>query len=91
MSDERRHYESIRRNAERARERLAATLKQSRVATARDERTSDRRATADSSVTERGGKQNGTRFGKRRRRLGKDGEVEPDTSQSPDTEGRRGL
>jgi len=48
MSDERRSHEKIRRNADRVRERLAATLAQSRIATARDKRTNERAGARDS-------------------------------------------
>ena len=44
MSDERRFYESVRRGAKCAQERLVATLEQSRIAAARDKRTNERRA-----------------------------------------------
>ena len=45
MSDERRYYESIRRRANRVRERLTDTLAQSRIASARDKRAKERDAT----------------------------------------------
>lgn len=45
MSDERRYYEGIRRKANRAQGRLAETLAQSRIATARDKRVKERAAT----------------------------------------------
>jgi hypothetical protein len=82
MSDERRYYESIRRSARRAQERLTATLEQSRIATARDKRT------GESPKTRLGGERNGTRFGKRARQLGEDREVgvQPDPLDAPDPE-----
>jgi hypothetical protein len=48
MSDERRYYENIRRRAKRAQERLGAMLEQSRIATARDKRTDERRTQRES-------------------------------------------
>jgi hypothetical protein len=75
MSGDRRDYQSVRRKADRARERLAATLEQSRVATARDERTDQRRAARDSVETRVGGDPDVTRSGDRARELGKDGQV----------------
>jgi hypothetical protein len=72
MSDERRYYESIRGRANRAQARLAATLEQSRIATARDKRTDQRRAVRDSIKTRLGGERDVTRFGKRARKLGQD-------------------
>jgi hypothetical protein len=88
MSDERRYYESIRRRANRAQEHLEAMLEQSRIATARDKRTDQRRAGRDSIKTRLGGERNGTRFGKRARQLGEDREVgvQPDPIQPPDAE-----
>jgi hypothetical protein len=41
MSDERRYYEYIRHKASRAQERLAQTLAQTRIASARDKRAKD--------------------------------------------------
>jgi hypothetical protein len=82
MSDERRYYESIRRRAKRAQERLTATLEQSRIATARDKRT------GESPKTGLGGERNATRFGKRARQLGEDRQVgvQPDALDAPDAE-----
>jgi hypothetical protein len=87
VSDERRSHEKIRRNADRVRERLAATLAQSRIATARDERTSERAEVRDS-VEPLGGERNVTRFGKRTRKLREDRElgVEPNPVQTTDAE-----
>ena len=51
MSDERSYYENIRRKANRAQERLTATLEQSRIATARDKRAKERRAARGSLAT----------------------------------------
>ena len=64
MSEERRNHDKIRRNADRVRERLAATLAQSRRAAARDERTDERAGVRDP-VEPLGGEQSVTRFGKR--------------------------
>jgi hypothetical protein len=88
VSEERRYYQSIRRKADRARERLAATLEQSRIGTARDERTDQRRAARDSVETRSRGDRNVTRFGKRARELREDRQVgvQPDLSQSADAE-----
>ena len=88
MSDERRHYESIRRKANLARERLTDTLAQSRIATARDKRAKERGAVRGSFVTRLGGERNVTRFGKRTHQFGEDRQVgvHPDTIQSPDAE-----
>jgi hypothetical protein len=86
MSDERRYYESIRRRANRAQERLTETLAQSRIATARDKRTNERRGVRDSFETRLGSKRDVTRFGKRASKLGKDREVgmEPNPIQPTD-------
>jgi hypothetical protein len=88
MSDERTYYESIRRRANRAQERLAATLEQARSATTRDKRTGERRKVRNSPKTRLGGERNGTRFGKRTRQLGEDREVgvQPDPLKATDTE-----
>jgi hypothetical protein len=88
MSDERRYYESIRRRANRAQERLTETLAQSRIATARDKRTNERRGVRDSFETRLGSKRDVTRFGKRKSKLGKDREVgmEPNPIQPTDPE-----
>lgn len=84
MSDERRYYESIRRSANRAQERLTETLAQSRIATARDKRTNERRGVRDSFEARLGSKRDVTRFGK----LGKDRELgmEPNPIQPTDPE-----
>jgi len=88
MSGERRYYQSMRRKADRARERLAATLEQSRVATARDERTDQRRAARDSVETPVGRDPNGTRYGNRARDLGEDCQVgvQPHRGRSKEAE-----
>ena len=88
MSDERRYYESIRRRANRAQVRLTETLAQSRIATARDKRTNERRGTRNSFETRLGGKRDVARFGKRASQLGEDREigVEPDPIQPADAE-----
>jgi hypothetical protein len=88
MSDERRYYESIRRRANRAQERLAATLQQARSATARDKRTAEHRKVRNSTKTRLSGERNGTRFGKRARQLDEAREVgvQPDPIQPPDAE-----
>jgi hypothetical protein len=87
MSDERRYHESIRRRANRAQERLTATLEQSRIATARDKRTNQRRAARDSSEgLER--ERRGSRSTERAGELGEDRRmgVRPNPIQAPDTE-----
>jgi hypothetical protein len=88
MSDERRYYESIRRRANRAQARLAATLEQARSATARDKRTGERGKVRNPTKTRLSGERNGTRFGKRARQLGEDREVgvQPDPLDAPDPE-----
>jgi uncharacterized protein involved in exopolysaccharide biosynthesis len=88
MSDERRYYESIRRRANRARERLTATLKQSRNATARDKRSNQRRAARDSSETRLGRDRHGSRSTERARELGEDRQmgVGPNPVQASDAE-----
>ena len=88
LSDERRYYESIRRRANRAQERLTETLAQSRLATARDKRTNERRGVRDSFETRLGSKRDVTRFGKRASQPGEDREigVEPDPIQPADAE-----
>jgi hypothetical protein len=50
MSQERRSYQRIRGKADRARVRLAATLEQSRLATARDDRTDARRVERETAL-----------------------------------------
>ena len=57
MLDERTYYESVRRKANRARERLAVTLQQSRIATASDKERG--------SFVTRPGERAATRFDKR--------------------------
>jgi hypothetical protein len=88
MSDERRYYESILRRANRAQERLTETLAQSRLASARDKRTNERRGVRDSVETRLDRERDVTRFGKRASRLGEDREiaVEPDPIQPADAE-----
>ena len=88
MSDERRYYERIHRRANRARERLAETLEQARIAAARDKRTNERRATRNSSEPQLGSKRDSTRFGKSARKLGEDRQVsvQPDPLDTPDAE-----
>jgi hypothetical protein len=87
MSDERRYDESIRRRANRAQERLTATLEQSRIATARDKRTNQRRAARDSSEG-LGRERRGSRSTERAGELGEDRQigVRPNPIQAPDTE-----
>ena len=87
MSDERRSHENIRRNADRVRELLAATLAQSRLATARDERTSERAGVRDA-VEPQGGERNSKRFGKRARKRPEDRQVgvEPNPFPASDAE-----
>jgi hypothetical protein len=55
MSDERGYYETIRRKATRARGRLAETLVQSRIATARDKRVKERERGATIRLSGRSG------------------------------------
>jgi len=88
MSDERRYYESIRRRAKRAQERLRATLEQSRLATARDKRTNKRCAARDSSETRLGRDRHGSRSSERAGELGEDRRmgVAPNPIQDPDAE-----
>jgi hypothetical protein len=87
MSDERRSHEKIRRNADRVRERLAATLAQSRIAIARDKRTNERAGVRDS-VEPLGGERNATHSGKRTPKRREDGEVgdEPSRVQTTDAD-----
>jgi hypothetical protein len=61
MSDERRYYENIRRTTNRAQERLGVMLVKSRLASARDERTDERRAVRDSLRTRLRRERNGSR------------------------------
>jgi hypothetical protein len=89
MSDERRYDESIRRRANRAQERLTATLEQSRIATARDKRTNQRRAARDSSEG-LGRERRGSRSTERAGELGEDRQigVQPNPIQSTDAKWR---
>ena len=75
MTEERRYYQSTRRKGDRARERLVATLAQSRSATARDERTDARRVARDAVEAQFGGERNVTRFGERAHKRGTDRRV----------------
>src|SRR5215210_6168995 len=75
MSDERRDYEGIRRRANRAQERLTATLEQSRIATARDKHTNQRRAMRDASEMRLGRERHGSRSTERACELGDERQV----------------
>jgi len=88
MPDERRYYESIRRRTNRAQERLTATLKESRIATARDKRSNQRRAARDSSETRLGRDRHGSRPNERPGELGEDRRMDagPNRIQAPDAE-----